>query len=146
MRCVSKPIMALVGMALFVGTGCSPTLPCGAIRDRHGCIPSAGYAWSSLEGRCLRPFEEGIPLHALHPQETSFAAYLLISDDEQRIEVFTVNTPESVVLGKVLDRKDPPGHVFFENKKEKMDIVKKDIGHYLLRIGGNERYASDSLK
>lgn len=30
----------------------------GGDRDAHGCIPSAGYVWCPITGRCIRPWEE----------------------------------------------------------------------------------------
>ena len=30
----------------------------GADRDAHGCIGSAGYVWSEVYGKCIRPWEQ----------------------------------------------------------------------------------------
>jgi hypothetical protein len=37
----------------------------GADRDSHGCIGSAGYAFSQLQAKCVRLFESGIRLDPL---------------------------------------------------------------------------------
>ena len=38
------------------------TTSVGGDRDEHGCIPSAGYVWSAVQGKCIRTFESGVKL------------------------------------------------------------------------------------
>jgi len=38
------------------------SIPTGAARDAHGCLPSAGYKWCDFKQKCFRDFEEDCPV------------------------------------------------------------------------------------
>lgn len=73
----------------------------GSDRDKHGCIPSAGYTFSILKNDCIRLFEEKIKLDEVNPQKshTTFAA-VIFSKDNKKAEVFLPDLKESQILVK----------------------------------------------
>ena len=75
----------------------------GGDRDEHGCIASAGYRWSRVQQRCIRPFEEGIRLLPVgDPQDSSavLAATVIFSTDSLRAEVLLPDGETSPVLDR----------------------------------------------
>ena len=61
----------------------------GADRDKHGCIGSAGYVYSTIKKDCIRVFEQNIKLTEFSPRgsSTSMAA-VIFSKDSFKAEVF----------------------------------------------------------
>ena len=75
----------------------------GGDRDEHGCIASAGYRWSRVQQRCIRPFEEGVRLLPVEdPQDSSavLAATVIFSIDSLRAEVLLPGGETSPVLDR----------------------------------------------
>ena len=75
----------------------------GGDRDEHGCIASAGYRWSRVQQRCIRPFEEGVRLLPVEdPQDSSavLAATVVFSADSLRAEVLLPDGETSLVLDR----------------------------------------------
>ena len=75
----------------------------GGDRDEHGCIASAGYRWSRVQQRCIRPFEEGVRLLPMEdPQDSSavLAATVIFSADSLRAEVLLPDGETSPVLDR----------------------------------------------
>ena len=75
----------------------------GGNRDEHGCIASAGYRWSRVQQRCIRPFEEGVRLLPVEdPQDSSavLAATVIFSTDSLRAEVLLPDGETSPVLDR----------------------------------------------
>lgn len=75
----------------------------GGDRDEHGCIASAGYRWSRVQQRCIRPFEEGVRLLPVEdPQDSSavLAATVIFSTDSLRAEVLLPDGETSPVLDR----------------------------------------------
>lgn len=61
----------------------------GSDRDPSGCIASAGYTWSELKQECVRPWEEGVQLRAVHTAGSAqMSAYLLFDQDRKNVEIF----------------------------------------------------------
>ena len=80
----------------------SPTA--GGDRDAHGCIGSAGYTWSAVLERCIRPFEEGKKLlPAKVPEDGSaiLAAFAVFPPDSARAEVFLPQDGSPLVLERL---------------------------------------------
>ena len=72
----------------------------GNDRDVNGCIRSAGYSWSQVQGRCLQLFNEGIKLLPVentisnNPETQSgaaFQSFIVFSSDSMRAELFLPN-------------------------------------------------------
>ncbi len=61
----------------------------GADRDKHGCIPSAGFTYSQIKKECIQVFNEDIRLTEVKPKKsyTSMAA-VIFSNDHKKAEVF----------------------------------------------------------
>ena len=80
----------------------STVLSCGMVgndKDKHGCIPSAGYSWSELLQKCIRPFEEGMKFEAVDPESTS-AAYTVFSADSLKVEIYMPEMKKNPILSK----------------------------------------------
>lgn len=72
----------------------------GNDRDVNGCIRSAGYIWSQVQGRCLQLFNEGIKLLPVenaisnNPEtqnDAVFNSFIIFSSDSMRAELFLPN-------------------------------------------------------
>ncbi|MEN9399662.1 MAG: hypothetical protein RL632_763 [Bacteroidota bacterium] len=77
-------------LALIVSSCCShkELAMTGNDRDENGCIPSAGYQWSKLTNKCVRPFELEIQLHSTFTDGTLYSAGIILSADKALAEVF----------------------------------------------------------
>lgn len=88
-------------LALLALTACkTPQIPQmqGADRDKHGCIPSAGYIWSNVRGECIRTFEVGIRLYNTKNPFDSSATYIVFSDDNIHVEAYIPKTKNSIIM------------------------------------------------
>lgn len=70
----------------------------GSDRDAHGCIGSAGYVWSEIKKECIRPFEVGLKLNGVTPENSQYAAYAVFSPDSMKVELFMPQTQGSILL------------------------------------------------
>jgi hypothetical protein len=102
----------------------------GADKDKHDCIGSAGYTYSSIKNDCIRVFEQNIRLTEVSPKGsfTSMTS-IIFSKDSLKVEVFLPNYNRGQILNKkvsngkyywqkgnlVLKRKK--GFELFENSK-----------------------------
>jgi hypothetical protein len=115
----------------------------GNDRDVHGCIRSAGYTWSQVQGRCVQLFNEGIKLlpvenGILNTSETQsnavFQSFIIFSSDSLRAELFMPNkepllfhkTASNSILGTWISNNYK---IEYENNlfiiKQNMDIILK---------------------
>lgn len=72
-----------------------------ADRDKNGCVPSAGYHWSSLRNDCIRPVEEGFRLNSVEKIEDDSdikSIFVLLSEDKEKAELFFPNATDSTIL------------------------------------------------
>ncbi len=61
----------------------------GADRDKHGCIPSAGFTYSQIKKECIQIFNEDIRLTEVKPKKSYTAmAAVIFSKDHKKAEVF----------------------------------------------------------
>jgi hypothetical protein len=88
----------------------------GSDRDEHGCIPSAGYTWSEARQACVRIWEDGITLQAQGTTAAGEVAYLFMSDDQQKAEIFLPNNSTPVML----QRKGKEGAHYWEGGSYKL--------------------------
>ncbi len=58
---IALALLSAAPAALFAQT--ATTTIVGGDRDAHGCIPSAGYVWSSASQKCVRPWEQQNPIN-----------------------------------------------------------------------------------
>jgi len=100
----------------------------GSDKDKHGCIPSAGYTWSALRNNCVRLFEEkGVKLDPVDNKESYVAvATVLFDDANTKAEVFLPSEGEGIIL----ERKTPGDSTHWQGNdleliREKKYVVKK---------------------
>ena len=73
----------------------------GGERDAHGCLPAAGQSWSAVKQQCVQPFNvANIRLEEKQGSAT-FGIDVILSDDRQRAEIFSVSLPENTILQAV---------------------------------------------
>ncbi|RYC68854.1 MULTISPECIES: hypothetical protein [Spirosoma] len=93
--------------------------------DPSGCKGSAGYTWSAVKKKCIRFFEEGTPFEKYEstaPENPVTTAYVVLSDDHSKAEVFFGETDKPAVLEKkeVVEGETMP--ILFENEDEQLKI------------------------
>lgn len=105
----------------------------GGDKDKHGCIPSAGYTWSVLKNNCVRLFEEkGVSMDPVNNKETYTAAAVVLFDEGRtKAEVFLPSEQESIIL----ERKSPADSMWKGNDLELVHEQK-----YLLKKAGATIY------
>jgi len=98
----------------------------GADRDQHGCIGTAGYTWSVVKNGCIRVFEEGTPFMkydtATGLTDSSMSAYVVLSGNNQKAEVFFGTTGKPVVMNALPQMEGEIMPVLFENKTEGLKL------------------------
>ncbi len=114
------PALLFVGLLTGCGSGnrtsqtaaetADTTFTTGSDRDGHGCIGSAGYAWSEVCQECIRPFEAGVRMLSATDPEATLCAYLVFSADSAQAELFLPDRETT----EVLDRRNLPagGHAW----------------------------------
>lgn len=60
----------------------------GNDRDRHGCIPSAGYSWSQTRSACVRVWEVARQLHTQNQPPAPTGYFLIFNGLSKPIELF----------------------------------------------------------
>lgn len=98
----------------------------GNEKDAHGCLTSAGYRWSVVQEKCVRPWEGSIKMlitDATADYET--AAYTLMDPSKQKVEVF-LKEAESLILDKVAP---------FLYSNEEYQFIEKDNCWSLIHLG-----------
>lgn len=124
------PLLTLLLLSLSACQSPPPLL--GGQRDNHGCLSGAGYQWANVAQRCIRLFETAIRLEPLDSQQIS-SAFVLFSQDKQRVEIFLPERTQSALLGQQISSYDWQGQ----------DIELKKAPHgYQLYQQGMLRYQS----
>lgn len=64
----------------------------GADEDAHGCKGTAGFVWSELLQKCVRPWEAGIKVKATEAEESTYekAYHMVISEDGTAAELLGI--------------------------------------------------------
>lgn len=92
---------ALIALTLLV-TSCSSvenidSVDVGGYLDEHGCLPSGGYEWSTLQEKCMRLWEqETISLSPTTGDDTG-SIEILFSDDREAAEIFLIGGDNIIV-------------------------------------------------
>lgn len=98
----------------------------GADKSEQGCIGSAGYTWSVVKNSCVRVFEVGSPFIkydvATGITDSSTVAYVILSKDKQKVEVFFGTTDKPVVMDALLVMEGETMPVLFENNIEMIKL------------------------
>jgi hypothetical protein len=94
--------------------------------DANGCKGSAGYTWSVVKNKCIRIFEEGTPFVSYEPGtgaiDSTQVAFVVLSDDLSKAEVFFGNTDKPVVMESLDVMEGETMPVLFENKSEMLAL------------------------
>ena len=124
--------MKLLAFGLMMFSGCSEPskkseekvmnepVKVGADKDDHGCLASAGYAWSEIKKDCVQLFNDGLRLNPVKIEKGKVvvSAFILMSDDQSKVELFLPNdTRHSILLIKV-------GGLIYEGKTYRYDANK----------------------
>ncbi len=75
----------------------------GGDKDAHGCLTSAGETWSEIKQACVQIFNIAQRLHPVADAENGeavFSAFVLLSDDRSKAELFLPGDEGSIVLDK----------------------------------------------
>lgn len=84
-------ILTIIGSGVLMLSACSTTQKeplLGGDRDKHGCIPSAGYSWSEVRKDCIRIFEDGTRLNNILDKNATVSAFVVFSPDQSVAELF----------------------------------------------------------
>jgi hypothetical protein len=80
--------------------------------DDQGCVQAAGYTWSALRNACIRLPQTAIRLNASgEAASAGKPAFLILSEDQQRAEVFLPGTGSAVLM----ERTGPEGGHYWES-------------------------------
>ncbi len=99
----------------------------GSQIDGGGCRSSAGYLWSALKNKCIRPYEEGSAFTQYDSktgnENSALLSYVVLSDDKTKAEFFSAYpTDKPIVLDAVANMEGETIPVIFENKTEMIKI------------------------
>jgi hypothetical protein len=104
----------------------TPTPLVGSDKDSHGCIGSAGYTWSVVKDSCIRLFESGTRFisydAATGVEDSSNAAFLVLSNDQSKAEAFFNGTDKPVVMDASIVIEGETMPILFENKTEMVKL------------------------
>lgn len=109
----------LLGL-LFFGA-CTFAQKTGNDKDAHGCIGSAGYLYSKIEKKCVRPFEQQFKMSDVKSGNSQKMAAVIFSDNMKKAEVLL-----------------PEGNMILRKVSRKGDYWKK--GKYVLLPYGKKGY------
>ncbi len=96
---MKKAILPLITAAVL--SACAADKPMvGGDRDTHDCIGSAGYSWSALKQKCVRPWEVA-DIKLNDPANNTLAVYVILSADKSQAELAAAGVPENTILDAV---------------------------------------------
>ncbi len=107
----------LLSLGLFALTACSnpksssenteeqttiESTTIGGEKDEHGCLVAAGESWSELKQSCVQIFDIGQRLNPVEVAEGEavISAFVLLSDDQSKAELFLPEEEGTVILDK----------------------------------------------
>lgn len=102
----------------------------GNDRDEHGCIGSAGYAWSELKQECIRTWEVGIAMQNSQDPEASTVAYVVTKEGSGNVEIYLPEVSGGMLLHK-------HHGIWTDAKHQYQLILKPDANTY--KLYGRER-------
>lgn len=73
----------------------------GGQQDEHGCLSSTGSTWSYLKKQCVQAFDVADIRLSEEINGTTYGIYVILSEDRQLAEVFSVNLPRPTILTAV---------------------------------------------
>jgi|SRR5690606_6056659 len=105
----------------------------GGEKDEHGCLVAAGETWSELKQSCVQIFDIGQRLNPVEVAdgEAVISAFVLLSDDQSKAELFLPEEEETVILDKG------------EGETYQKDSVRYDAAASALYIGDEMTYKAE---
>lgn len=99
----------------------------GGDKDKHGCLPAAGYTWSGIKNKCIRVWEDGIRLDEKNNTSSAqFSAFLVFPDNStDKVEVYLPGK-EPVIINATSD---------YTWEGSNMKITRYRLGHELKADG-----------
>jgi hypothetical protein len=98
----------------------------GGDKGVYGCVSSAGYTWSVVRDSCIRVFEVGTPFVRYDVNtgltDSLDVAYLTLSDDGFRAEVFFGPTDKPIVMDALPLFEGETMPVLYENVTERLKV------------------------
>lgn len=94
---------AMFCIGTFAQSPAKPDKPVmvGGDRDKHGCIGSAGYTFSTIKNDCIRVFDQKTQLKEVNAKgSATFNAAVIFSADNKQAEVFIPRSKSSIVLNR----------------------------------------------
>lgn len=116
-------LLLFCSVCVICGCQSRPKLD-GSDRDKHGCIPSAGYSWSEVRKDCIQVFDIGVRMDDVLDTNATTSAFLVFFNDSSQVEVFFPKEGRNPILKKNGDK--------WGNKKFE---VKRDSGKLCLYKG-----------
>jgi hypothetical protein len=110
----------------------------GADRDSNGCISSAGYLFSIVKNRCIRPWEEGTRFEEYPSENTGYspkAIFVILSDDKQKAEILWGGTdrPSILIKKQVIEGDVEP--IYYESKIDQLSIQYRKGAYWIMEKG-----------
>ncbi|WP_159636840.1 hypothetical protein [Sphingobacterium composti Ten et al. 2007 non Yoo et al. 2007] len=96
----------------------------GGLKDKHGCLTSAGQTWSQIKNDCIQVFSVGVRLNPIQVDSTQaiISAFVVPNDDSTGYELFLPEEEETFIL----EQQSPT--TFSKNQY----IYNKDTGELLI--------------
>lgn len=113
----------------------------GGVRDGHGCLTAAGYAWSEVRQDCIRPFEQGVKMVPADDPGAVFAGYIVFSLDSLQAELFLPGDSVGVVLDR---RRLPGGGSAWNQEDDDTKNVRRVDGRWIIEQRGRLLYRQDT--
>ncbi|MFY7810301.1 MAG: hypothetical protein ACOVQ2_01085 [Flavobacterium sp.] len=109
----------------------------GEDKDPNGCITSAGFTWSQVKNKCIQPFTDGLAFEEYMPEagKSTSAAYVVLSDDKSKAEIFWGGTDKPALLTKANVVEGDIAPILYENKTEMVNIQRNKDGFNILYNG-----------
>lgn len=104
--------------------------------DAHGCRASAGYMWSAMQKKCIRPFKLPIKMISVGDATSKSGAFAQFNADSTQVELFATPWAKGIILER---RQTASGYVW-DTKEKNTPLLKQEVGVWLLSRGGKLIY------
>jgi hypothetical protein len=99
--------------------------------DAHGCRGSAGYMWSAMQKKCIRPFNLPIKMISVGDDTNKRGAFAQFNADSTKVELFA--SPWS--KGVILERREVGEGFVWDAKEKNTPLLKQEAGVWSLSLG-----------
>lgn len=99
----------------------------GGEKDKHGCLTSAGYAWSEIRKDCIRLFESGVRMNPVgDSSEYVTSGFIVFANDSSAVELFLPSVKSSEILTKAGDDYKGPDQLYVLSLNNSKWTLKKN--------------------